>query len=249
MTNVSLAGWTVVCLRPRADQGAAGRAVAARGGTALALPGLRLVAMRDGAAAREALQAALACEATVFTSPAAVRFAARLARLPPRAAFAIGAGSAAALRRHGVVALQPDADAMHAEGLLALPALASAARVGLVTAPGGRDVIAPALQARAKAVVLAHVYRRRPPRWRDDEIAALEASASPRAVLVSSAEALAHVLAQLPASARTRLLDAHAIASSERLHAIAREAGFARVSRAASPMLDAMLDAIPVTPR
>lgn len=245
-----LAGWTVVCLRPRADQRAVAAAVRARGATALALPGLRLIGPADVAQARDALGAALACGDVVFTSPAAVRFAGRLLPLQDmrKRMFAVGAGTAAALRARGLDALQPPASAMHSDGLLALPALAGGdAAVGLVTAPGGRDVIASTLRARGRDVVVAHVYRRLPPRLRADEVDALIASAAPRAVLVSSAEALRNLLDALDAQARATMLASLAVTSSARLADIARDASFHRILDASSPRIDTMLDALATT--
>lgn len=242
-----LRGWTVVCLRPRADQRAVARAVQARGGQTLALPGLRLVPAADVALARDALAAALACADVVFTSPAAVRFAGRLLPLSDmrKRMFAVGSGTAAALRVRGVVAAQPPASAMHSDGLLALPGLADGAgAVGVVTAPGGRDVISSTLQARGRTLVTAHVYRRLPPRLRREEVDALRTSSAPRAVLVTSAQALQYVLDGLDDAARDILLASTAIVSSPRLHAIACDAGFADVVQAASPTVDAMLDAL-----
>lgn len=242
-----LRGWTVLCLRPRVDQRAAARAVHARGAHALALPGLRLVAAADVARARDALAAALACGDVVFTSPAAVRFAGRLLPLSDmrKRMFAVGSGTAAALRLRGVVAAQPPASAMHSDGLLALPELVDGTgAVGLVTAPGGRDVISTTLQARGRSVVTAHVYRRLPPRLRREEVDALRTSDAPRAVLVTSAQALQYVLDGLDDGARDILLASTAIVSSARLHATAHDAGFADVLQARSPTVDAMLDAL-----
>ena len=140
--------WTLLSLRPRGGHDGMRRAAARQGGRLLALSPWELLP-RDGADARHALEAALACEAVLFTSPAAVRAAARLEPLRPRpgqAWLAVGAGGADALRRAGVTTVQAPAR-MDSEGVLALPALAAPASVGLVTAPGGRGVIAPTLAA------------------------------------------------------------------------------------------------------
>lgn len=245
--STDLRGWSVVCLRPRADQRAAATAVRACGAVPLALPGVRLVGAADALQARAALAAALACGDVVFTSPAAVRFAARVLPLPDmrKRMFAVGSGTAGALRALGIDTTQPPPDAMHSEGLLALPALAAGSgAVGLVTAPGGRDAIATALRERGRDVVVAHVYRRLPPRLREAEVAALLARASPRAVLVTSAQALRHVLDALPVAARAALLASVAVVSSDRLHAVASDAGFDAVLRAPSPAIDALLAAL-----
>ena len=240
-----LAGWTVVSLRPASQQAAAARAIAARGAVALALPGVALQANPD---AGRALDAALACRRVVFTSPAAVEFADALRPLRSsraRVAIAVGSGTARALAGRGIDALQPPPDAMRSEGVLALPELVQGDdAVGLVTAPGGRDAIAPALRARGVPVVVAAVYRRFAPARSAAAIEALLCAPAPRAVLVSSGEALAYVLAELPAAARARLRDSTAVASSARLVRVARAAGFAVTLAAASPTLDALLDAL-----
>lgn len=243
-----LTGWSVICLRPSAQQPEVRRAVRARGGMHVALPGLRLAAMTEEAPARAALREALACPAVVFTSPAAVDFAARLAPLRLRAeqsVIAVGEGTARALARHGLHALMPPPEAMHSDGVLALPQWRNAAGpVGLVTAPGGRGVIAAGLAARGLELRRAEVYRRLPPRPDARRIHALTQAPAPRAVLVSSGEALEAVLAALPDTARARLLDATAVASSQRLADLARGCGFAHALRAPSPTAIAMLDAL-----
>jgi uroporphyrinogen-III synthase len=243
-----LAGWSVVCLRPSAQQAAVRRAVIARGGRHVSLPGLRLVPAIDARAARDALRNALDCSVIVFTSPAAVTFAAHL--LPLRdlrrqTTIAVGEGTAMALARHGVPALMPPPDAMHSDGVLALPQWHQVAGpVGLVTAPGGRGVIAAGLTARGLEMRRAEVYQRLPPRLDARHLRALEHVPAPRAVLVSSAEALELALAALPEALRTHLLDATAVASSPRLAELARDRGFAGVLVASAPTASAMLDAL-----
>src|SRR5690606_7695353 len=68
-----------------------------------------------------------------------------------------------ALRRAGVSGVLAPTR-MDSEGVLALPALASlrGRQVALVTAPGGRGLIAPTLAARGAQVLRADVYERVP---------------------------------------------------------------------------------------
>jgi uroporphyrinogen-III synthase len=245
--------WTIVSLRPASQQAAVRREIAARGATALALPSLRLVAMPDPEAASQALRSALLAPRCIYTSPAAVRFAARLqpaTALRATSTFAIGRGTARALARHGVHAIHPDDHAMRSEGLLALAEFspASIARagndIGLVTAPGGRGLLLHALRARGARVRVAEVYRRLPPRLDRRHADSLRSSLTPRAVLLTSAEALDHAFAQLPADAAQRLRESIAVASSTRLAQHAREAGFGTVIDAGSPTPRALLDAL-----
>lgn len=243
----SLRGWSVVCLRPHEDQATAARVIAARGAVPIALPGLRLAPAEDAEQARTQLRRAFACDAVVFTSPAAVRFAAMLVPLTQasgREVFAVGAGTARALASLGIQARHPDADTMHSEGLLALPAFAGRrGSVGLVTAPGGRGVLLRTLSERGP-VSVAHVYRRLPPHIDIGDLEVLLASRAPRAVLVTSAEALRFIIEFLPAPVRLRLLDAVAVTSSARLAEAARDAGFAAVLQAPSPEPGRLLDTL-----
>jgi uroporphyrinogen-III synthase len=254
-TSVSpyLAVWTVISLRPAPQQAAMKRAIGARGATALALPALRLAAMPDAELARQSLRAALSCMQLIFTSPAAVRFAAALQPLQgPREqrVYAVGRGTARALARHGLRAIHPDERSMRSEGLLALPDFAPAvmlrtkADVGVVTAPGGRGLLTRALRARGARMRVAEVYQRLPPRFTRHHLDALHASRAPRAVLLTSGEALENALAGMPASAIVALLDAVAVTSSARLAQLAQERGFPRVIEAGAPTPDALLDAL-----
>ena len=236
MTSPRPPAWTLVSLRPRGGHDGLRRAAAARGGRVLALSPWALEA-RDDAATRQALEHALQAQALVFTSPAAVRAATALQplqTLPGQHWLAVGAGTAAALRRAGVAAPQAPRR-MDSEGLLDLPALAAAPSVGLVTAPGGRGMLTPALQARGSTVLRADVYERVPLALADADIQRLLAMRLPAALALSSGEALQQVLAQLPAPAVAILRGTLAVAASERLATLARSLGWERVVVAGSP--------------
>lgn len=222
----------MVSLRPVGQHTAVRRAALKLGASTISLPGLRL-RTREDRITRLALTAALDCERVIFSSPAAVRAAARLQTLSTvrkPVLLAIGRGTAAALHRAGLAAAitpQPETS----EGLLALPQLrhVDGATIGLVTAPGGRGLLAPALHARGAKVRVAEVYAREPARLTRRHFEALLNANGTGALLLSSAEALANVLAALPTTARRRLLDCLVVASSERLAGIARAAGFTRI--------------------
>lgn len=231
-------GCYVISLRPRGEHDALRRAAARRGLRVIALSPWRLVPLADSAT-RTALRAALDADIVVFTSPAAVRAARRLRTLRARrtqAWCAVGSGTAAALRRAGIAEVQAP-DRMDSEGLLALPALGEVrgARVGVVTAPGGRDRLVPALVERGAHVLRADVYRREPLQPAPRAVAALRALDGPAWLALSSGEALAHLLATLPADAAALLMRARVVAASDRLADLARSAGFTRVVRADGP--------------
>lgn len=227
---------TLISLRPAGEHDTLRRAAARHGLALLAVSPWRLEP-REDAATRSALAEALAAPVVVFTSPAAVRAAARLAPLPAAASarwLAVGEGSARALRRAGVAqVIQPTR--MDSEGLLALPALAEASRVGLVTAPGGRGLLAKALAERGAAVVRANVYERVPLQLAPATLRRLQALTGPSVLAVSSGEALARVLEQLPPELLARWQAQPVVAASDRLAAQAAAHGFRRIVQAEGP--------------
>lgn len=221
--------WYVISLRPRGEHAALRRAAARRGAGLIALSPWAL-RDRDDDATRAALRTALAAPRVVVTSPAAVRAAARLQPLrarPGQAWFAVGAGSAAALRRAGIQEVFAPTR-MDSEGLLALPGLQQrdGSTLGLVTAPGGRGALTPALQARGARVLRADVYERVPVAPSPRAVAALQGLTLPAVLALSSFDALQRVLASLPADAVARLRAATVVAASERLAGLARAHGF-----------------------
>lgn len=242
-----LAGTRIAITRPVGSGDGLARRVRALGGAALLLPGARLRAAPDARTARAALRAALAGDVVIFTSPAAVRFAAALAKLKTSAqVLAPGRGTARALRRAGLAHVTCPARE-DSEGLLELAALRAVRgqRIAIVGADGGRGLLESRLTARGGSVSAAHVYARTPARLdRRHANALLRTLHQPLFVLVSSAQALANILAALPGDARAALLAGTAVASSERLAQRAHAAGFARVRCAASAHAGDLLAAV-----
>lgn len=230
-----LQDWAVLSLRPR-GQHASLRSAAARFGARLLAVSPLAIARLDDAQARRDLDDALAADVVLFTSPNAVRAAATMATLEARRGqcwLAVGAGTRRALARAGIAAIAPAR--MDSEGLLGLPQLASVEgrRIGLVTAPGGRGVLAPALAARDARVVRADVYARTPVTLPAAQRQALDSALlRPDRVLLalSSGEALQSLLAQV---AHRGLREIAVAAASARLADAARTAGFARIAIAA----------------
>lgn len=238
-TETKVAPWTLISLRPRGQHAPVRRAAKGTGATVLALSPWALQSRADAATCAD-LAAALGAERVVFSSPAAVHAAARLTALDtPHGGqwLAVGAGTAAALAGHGARdVLAPGR--MDSEGLLALPALADlrGLRAGLVTAPGGRGVIATTLQQRGAQLLRANVYVRQPLPLPPRTLQRLRQATAPWAVALSSGEALSLLLAQLPADMQARLRTATVAAASERLVAQAHAAGFANVTLAEGPL-------------
>ncbi|WP_345777357.1 uroporphyrinogen-III synthase [Lysobacter sp. MMG2] len=227
----------MISLRARGEHGPVRNAAARAGAGLIPISPWRLH-LREDAATRERLLAALAAPRVIFTSPVAVRAARRLQALQERPGqrwFAVGSGTAAALRRAGVARVDAPAR-MDSEGLLALPGLADLrdAQVGFVTAPGGRGVLVPALEARGARVLRADVYAREAVAPSPRSLARLAALDAPARLLLSSGEALQLVIDALPEDLRQRLRRAQVIAASERLADFARTHGFTDIVLAAS---------------
>lgn len=247
-TTARLEGCYVISLRPAGRHAALRRAAARRGARLLALSPWRIEWLGD-AATRHVLDEALRCPTLVFTSPEAVRAADALLPLHkrrPRRWLAVGGGTAAALAKVGIAeALSPTrADS---EGLLALPELASVAGdcIGLVTAPGGRGAIAPALYARGASITQADVYRRVPITPPASALARLRALDGPAWLLASSAQAITTLLARLAPDDVLRLRAIPAIAASPRIAETARQAGLHVEAIAAGADPQALVDAVP----
>lgn len=230
-SRLSPPAWYVISLRPRGGHAALRRAAARHGGGLIALSPWLLQPI-DDADSRAGLKAALTAQRVVFTSPAAARAAASLQPLRPAAGqawFAVGAGTALALRRAGVAAVSAP-HRMDSEGLLALPGLQRLqdSTLGLVTAPGGRGTLTPALQARGAQVIRADVYARVPVAPSPRALAAVRALATPAVLAVSSGEALQLILAAVPDDVADLLRQMPVAVASERLAGLARASGFAR---------------------
>lgn len=245
-----LAGISIVITRPVGAGTALARRARADGAQVLHLPGLSLQASTDPGAGA-ALRRALAGDVVVFSSPAAVRFAARLEPLRPAGrcrVCAMGHGTAAALHRHGIDEVVVPSMRSDSEGLLAHPALAATSirgrHVALVGAPGGRGLLERTLRARGAHVSHVNVYRRRAARLDRRHHDRLRALRGRCCVLLSSAEALANLQQALPAPLWQRLTRCLAVASSARLRDAARAAGFRRVVVANSAAADDLLVAV-----
>lgn len=238
VNNEGLRGRTVVITRPAGTAAALACRIRMLGGVPLLLPGLALRGVVDEVTARNDLQTALRDEVLVFTSPAAVRFAASLLPLRTRAmVLAVGQGTARALQRQGVrMPLAPPRQ--DSEGLLDHPALHDLhhRRVALIGAPGGRGLLREQIVARGARLHDLHVYRRVAPRLDRRHVDALLQLPPSAQVLWSSAEALQNLQQLLPGAAWVRLCAATAVVSSERMADAARAAGFSRIVRAASAL-------------
>jgi uroporphyrinogen-III synthase len=228
-----LSGCAVISLRPVGDHEALRRAAAAHGARTIALSPWKLV-FRDDGATRARLREALAAPHVIVTSPAAARAARALLPLRERRGqrwYAVGDGTATALRHAGIAHVwRPER--MDSEGLLAMPELHDLhdSDVAVLTAPGGRDRIVPALQRRGARLHRVDLYERVPVPPSQRGIAALRALDAPAWLMLSSGEALQTLLAALPPDAAALLRRARVSAASARLAELARGLGWTDIA-------------------
>ena len=238
----------MLSLRPRGQHDGLRAAASRRGARTLALSPFAIGALTDQGH-RNALAQALAADITVWTSPNAVRAAASLQALharPGQPWLAVGSGTRRALQRVGIAARAPSR--MDSEGLLAMPELqdVSARSIGLITAPGGRGMLAPSLAEGGARVVRADVYARQPIPFTPRALAALDAALATqqRVLLVlSSQDALERLLNARPPHHHTALAAIAVVGASQRLADFARAAGFQRITVATSATPSALLQA------
>lgn len=236
----------MISLRPVSAHGTVRRMVHAQGGTLLALSPWRLVD-RNAAADISALQLAVQAPCVIATSPAAVRAAARLQplrALPGQAWLAVGSGTARALQRAGIPAVHSPAR-MDSEGLLAMAQLQACEGrdIGVLTAPDGRDALLPALRARGARILRADVYARVPMQPAARVVQRIRALPAPPYLLLSSGQALQHVIDALPVGVGAVLRAGVVVAASDRLGELATTLGFAHVLRATDATARSLVDA------
>ena len=244
----SLAGASIIVTRPAADATALIRAAKSCGARTVTLPGVLIRGIDDTDGTRWALIAAKSARFWVFTSPNAVRHCLQLLEEVPAsalpAALAVGAGTRRALARYGIAAFAPSG-VQNSEGLLSEAELGDlhGKSIVIIDAPGGRDLLAPALRERGAHVERIAVYQRLPPRLNTRHFSTLAGAPRPWISLVSSSVILNHLCAALPVDLRARWRREALIVSSARLAAEAQALGFSDVHEARSALAADLLEA------
>lgn len=231
--EIRLAGWYVISLRPLNQHAGVRRAAMRAGARTFALSTLRLCPLD----AKPALRAALACPRVIVSSPAAVRLADAQVPLSKRRGqrwFALGAGSALALQRRGIDGVRIPAAGSDSEALLAHPDLqdVKGQAIGLLTAPGGRGLLAERLTARGAQVRIAEVYQREALAVAPSRLRAMARLQGNVALFLTSLEAFDPLWRSLTPPLRKHLLARPCVVASDRLAALAASLGFKKVLRA-----------------
>jgi len=240
---MALHGLRVLVTRPPAQAEGLCRAIEAAGGHALRQPLLDIEAPSDPELARERLAAASEAGLAIFTSANAVAWAMRLEPdwSPAGRLAAVGRATAEAMAAHDLgPVLVPERD-YSSEGLLQRPELAGpiVGRAALITGEGGRRLLADTLRERGAQMIEAAVYRRvRVPVPRHRLSAVLAES---DVLVVTSGEALSHLVAITPPALAGSLYARQLVVPSERVLQLARRLGFQRHPLRPDRMDDAAL--------
>ncbi|QHS10354.1 uroporphyrinogen-III synthase [Sinimarinibacterium sp. NLF-5-8] len=233
----TLAGLRVLVTRPAAQAESLCGQLSARGAQVSRLPLQRIEFINTPALAIR-LRSLRSASLWIFTSVNAVSGARALDQGAWPACAAIGEATAQALRQvAGVEALRPEAQ-YDSEGLLALPVLQNiqGREIVLISGQGGRGVLEPALIARGARLVRLDVYRRLPLVHAAADLGrALEGL---DAIIITSGEALMQFFAQLTPAQRAQVLRVQLVVPSARVVEHARQMGFKRAPRIASPISD-----------
>jgi uroporphyrinogen-III synthase len=239
-TTPHLHGWTVVSLRPQNQHAGLRQAAMRRRAHMLSASPFRLQAT----VSETALAAALACPLRIAVSPAAVRFAAKMAPLHGDW-LAIGAATAKALRNAGARQVQVP-QPQTAAGLLGLAALAQikGRDIGLISAPDGLGLLEKGLPERGARLHSAHVYQRQPLALSESRRGQLLALRGPVACMVTSQAAFRQFWQQFSNKQQQTLHAWHFVASSARLLHYLQGLGLAQVHLAESTRAPALLNAL-----
>jgi uroporphyrinogen-III synthase len=240
--------WTCVSLKPEGHHRALMQACKAFGARFIACSSLRL----EKRAADADIASAMQSDIVIATSPTAVKFALQSAFALKKGArgFGIGPGTGKALKKMGLGTVHYASDASDSDTLLAHPELQmlEGVSVGLLTAPGGRGLIAPSLLARNAKLHVAEVYQRNAIAIAPSRLKLLTHTAAPTAVFCSSFEAFSALWSQLDPAQQKRMGAQHWVVSSERLAASLQPytIHIALITRSATPriMFKAFIDAV-----
>ncbi|MES2488234.1 MAG: uroporphyrinogen-III synthase [Pseudomonadota bacterium] len=236
----SLRKLRVLVTRPAHQADNLCRLIEARGGKAVRLPLLSIVPVPQTGAIRRTLESARDWDWWIFTSINAVQHARNLGVEPWAANLAaVGAATAAALENAGQSVTTP-LGAYSSEGLLELPQFqqVNGRRILIVTGEDGLAVLGPALRERGAKVELAEVYRRVALPYEGERIA--ETLRVIDAIVITSGQALDHLLGLTPEPMRKALLQKQLVVPGPRMVEKASELGF-RALIAPEKMSDASI--------
>jgi uroporphyrinogen-III synthase len=192
----------IVITRPQAQARKLSELVTAEAGAVHLFPLIEIAPLSDYATFDATLDELKDHDWAIFISSNAVengmpRMHSRYGTLPSKLKFAaIGPVTAAGLSQHGIAETLTPQDRFDSEALLALPEMQAMAgkKVMIFRGVGGRELLAERLRARGALVTFAECYRRINPQANADSLRALWQNKQLHALVVTSSEAMRHLL-------------------------------------------------------
>lgn len=249
--------WRLLLTRPADECQAQLPELAAVGIVARALPMLALKPMAETPVQRSLLLDLDRYSLVIVVSKTAARL--MIERVdqywpqpPARQLWAcVGPGTAELLADYGLQVAYPEAG-RDSEALWALPEVQAAlavpsARVLLVRGEGGRDWLSEQVQGRGIALDVLELYRREAPPYLPGEIAAELEQAAINGIVLSSAQALEHLVRSAGID-WPELCERVLLVPSERVAELARAHGARRVHVLKGLRSDELLASLPASP-
>jgi uroporphyrinogen-III synthase len=246
-----LHGYGIAVTRPSAQAGGLADLIAAQGGKPVLFPLLAIVPLADYSAFERKLAVLENVDWAIFISSNAVqqalpRLLERLGAVPGHLrCAAVGPTTAAALARFGIDNVLVPTSGFDSEALLALPELQQVAgqRFMIFRGVGGREKLAETLKVCGAVIDHAECYRRVNPQRDAGVLHALWQNKALHAIVVTSSEAMRHLLQLTDDGKATWLRDVTLCVSHARIAELPRQLGL-RVAVAEKPTDDAVLQCL-----
>lgn len=198
----SLNGFRIAVTRPLDQAKRLCAAIEQQAGNAILFPLISIAPLEDYAKFEQTISQLESAHWAIFISTNAVensmpRLIKKLGKLPEHLKFAvIGQQTAKALAHYGVPQVLIPQNRFDSESLLALPEMHDVAEqtVMIFRGIGGREVLADTLKARGAHIIFAESYQRINPQTNCTELAQLWNKQQLHAVVVTSSEAMRHLL-------------------------------------------------------
>lgn len=230
-----LTGCAVLVTRPAHQAQALARRIESLGGEAVLLPTIEIRDPPDPEPLRRAAAAVGGFDVLVFVSANAAARAVPALRAqggpaPGACVIAVGAGTAAELKKQGLGRIITPAAGADSEALLALEALAEVAgkHIAVFAGVGGRTLLAETLAARGARVTVVPCYSRAKPDVPADDVEARLRAGRLCAATVTSREGLANLFDMIRPSLIDALRQVPFVVPHPRIADAAREMGVAR---------------------
>ena len=200
MTAKPLTGISIAITRPIDQAKKLAALITEAGGTPVPFPLIEITPLQDFSQFETVIQTIADYDWAIFISSNAVQNAMpRLVKqgIPKNLKFAaIGPVTASELHSFGVNDVLIPKNRFDSESLLSLPEMSNVAgkKILIVRGIGGRDVLAETLKARGALVTYAECYQRINPQTNCDLLASLYKEKNLHGIVVTSSEAMCHLL-------------------------------------------------------